>query len=98
MRNVDLVCLGVDYIAAPQAFHGPELLPPTSDEIDNLKKILGRTIALENIRILASGEKRFSIVASSFTMSENDWDIFESPFEFRSQFRASDLDWLNPML
>ena len=73
MRNVDLVCLGVDYIAAPQAFHGPELLPPTSDEIDNLKKILGRTIALENIRILASGEKRFSIVASSFTMSENDW-------------------------
>jgi len=88
LTNVDLVCLGVDYMAVPRHLRGLELLPPTSDEIRHLEGLLGRAIAPDNIRILASGGKRFSVVASSFALSENDWDIFESPFEFRSQYRA----------
>jgi hypothetical protein len=88
LTNVYLVCLGVDYMAVPRHLRGLELLPPTSDEIRHLEGLLGRAIAPDNIRIFASGGKRFSVVASSFALSENDWDIFESPFEFRSQYRA----------
>lgn len=87
--NIDLICSGVDYIAMPSVFHGLELSSSTSDEIQHLKDLLGRTVVPDNIRILASGGNRFPIVASSFSLSENDWDIFESPFEFRSRFRSS---------
>ena len=31
----------------------------------------------------------FAVIAASVAVSENEWDIFDSPFEFRSQFRAS---------
>lgn len=88
LTNVDLVCLGVDYVAVPCVLHGLELLPPSPDEIRQLEVLLGKTIALDNVKVLASGGKRFLVVASSFSLSENDWDIFESPFEFRSRFRA----------
>jgi len=88
LTNVDLVCLGVDYMAVPRALHGFELLPPTPDEIRHLEGLLGKTIAPDNVKVLASDGRRFPVVASNFSLSENDWDIFESPFEFRSQFRA----------
>lgn len=86
--NVDLVCLGVDYMAVPRVLRGVELLSPTSDEIQHLEAQIGRAIDPDNVKILASEGKRFPIVASSFSLSENDWDIFESPFEFPSQFRS----------
>jgi hypothetical protein len=56
---------------------------------ETLGSLLGRQIEAGSIRILASGGKRFPVVAASFSLSENDWDIFESPFEFRSQFRGN---------
>ena len=87
--NIDLVCFGVDYIAIPRHLRGLELVPPTSDEIRHLEGLLEKTIAPDNVKILASDGKRFPVVASSFSLSENDWGIFESPFEFRSQFRAT---------
>ena len=89
LTNVDLVCLDVDYMAVPRALHGLELLPPSPDEIRHLEVLLGKAIAPENIKVLASGGNRFSVVASSFSLSENDWDIFESPFQFRSQYRSA---------
>jgi hypothetical protein len=39
--------------------------------------------------MLASGGQRFPIVAACLAFTENDWDIFDSPFEFRSRFRDS---------
>jgi hypothetical protein len=87
--NIDLVCLGVEYLAVPRVLHGLELVEPTSDEVRHLEVLLGKKIDASNIKILASSGKRFSVVASSFSLSENDWDIFESPFEFRSRFRVN---------
>jgi hypothetical protein len=78
----------VDYLAVPRAFHGLELVSPTSGEIRHLEVLLCQVIALDNLKILASEGRRFPVVAASFSVSENDWDIFESPFEFRSQFRS----------
>jgi hypothetical protein len=88
LTNIDLVCLGVEYMAVPRVLHGLELLPPTPDEIRHLEGLLGKAIVPDNIKVLASDGKRFTVVASSVSLSENDWDIFESPFEFRSQYRA----------
>lgn len=87
--NVDLVCLGVEYMALPRAFRGLELSQPTHDELKQLESLLGRPIDSNNVKVLSSEGKRFPVVASSFSLSENDWDIFESPFEFRSQFRGN---------
>jgi hypothetical protein len=88
LTNVDLVCLGVEYMAIPRILNGLELLEPTPAEIQNIEGLLDRKIDSANIKILFSGRKRFPIVASSVSFSENDWDIFESPFQFRSQYRA----------
>lgn len=88
LTNLDLVCLGVEYMALPRLFHGLELLPATASELEKLSDLLGTTITPASVRVVASSGKRFSIVAASFAFSENDWDIFESPFEFRSRFRV----------
>lgn len=89
LTNVDLVCLGVEYLAVPRLFRGLELVPPTPTELEALEVLVGNAIAADGVRILLSQGRRFPVVAASFSLSENDWDIFESPFEFRSQFRGS---------
>jgi hypothetical protein len=89
LRNVDLVCLGVEYMAVPRAFRGLKLCAPTHAELEQLGWLLCKSVAPDDVRILASEGKRFPVVASSFVLSENDWDIFESPFEFRSHFRGT---------
>jgi hypothetical protein len=89
LTNVDLVCSGVEYMSLPRVLHGVELAQPSREEVEQLGSLLGRQIEAGSIRILASGGKRFPVVAASFSLSENDWDIFESPFEFRSQFRGN---------
>jgi hypothetical protein len=88
--NVDLVCMGVEYMAVPRLFNGIEVEAATPREIAELESVLGTDINPKLARILASGGKRYPIVASSFAFHENDWDIFESPFEFRSNFRRDD--------
>ncbi len=83
LTNIDLVFVGVDYMAVPRSLRGLEILAPLPEEI------LGKPIPPDGIKILASEGKRFPIVASSLSLFENDWDIFESPFEFRSQYRST---------
>ena len=89
LTNVDLVCLGVEYMSLPRLLRGIELSEPSSEELKQLESLLGRRIESGSVRILASEGRRFPVVAASFSLSENDWDIFESPFEFRSQFRGN---------
>ena len=87
LTNFDLSFHGVEYVAMPKILRGLELVGPTSSEVDLLSEILGRPIGIENLFILQSGGQRFSVVAAGATVSENNWDIFESPFEFRCHFR-----------
>lgn len=86
--NVDLVCIGVEYLAIPRLFKGLEVTTPTDEEKEHLEILLGKPLATDNIRILVSQGQRFSIVALSIALVENDWDIFESPFEFRSTYKG----------
>jgi hypothetical protein len=51
--------------------------------------VIGRSLDVQSVMILRSGLQRFPVGAASVSVTENDGDIFESPFEFRSYFRNS---------
>lgn len=87
--NVDIVCVGVEYLALPRALHGLCIEPATTAEVRSLAYLVGREVNPEHLRMLISQGRRFCVLAASLTVSENDWDIFESPFEFRSHFRGA---------
>jgi hypothetical protein len=59
----------------------------TPDEVRQMENVLGKSVPPTHVMILASGGKRFTIVAIGLEASENDWEIDESPLEFRAQFR-----------
>ncbi len=88
VTNLDVVCLGVKYMAVPRAMKGLELAGPTDEEVTGLASVLGGPVRPDEVRVLLSQGRRHVVVASSISVAENDWDIFESPFEFRSQYRA----------
>jgi hypothetical protein len=50
--------------------------------------ILGRPVRPEEVKVLVSEGRRHLVLAASVSITENDWDIFESLFEFRSQART----------
>jgi hypothetical protein len=88
VTNLDLVCHGVKYLAVPRAMKGLELAAPTDDEVARLASLLGGSVERGEVTVLVSQGRRHFVVASSVSVAENDWDIFESPFEFRSQYRG----------
>src|SRR5262249_23225407 len=78
--NIDLICVGVEYLAAPRHMRGLDLQEPTAEEIEDLSRLLHREVQLSSIRVIVSEHRRFPVVAASFRISENDGDIFDSPF------------------
>ncbi len=85
--NLDIVFLGVDYMAVPRSLKRLALDRVTAIELEAIEATLGASTAPHRVTILVSGSGRFPVVAASVAVSENDWDIFDSPFEFRSRFR-----------
>jgi len=86
---LDLHFWGVDYMELPRHLKGIEIVMPTQDELTRIEAIVARQVAHESVTILLSGGCRYIVVSSGLKVSENEWDIFESPIEFRSQFRNS---------
>ena len=89
VTNLDLHFWGVDYFELPRLLKGVEIVAPTEAEVERLGGILGKRLLPANVIILLSGSQRLSIVAEGLAVTENQWDIFESPIEFRSHFRGS---------
>lgn len=81
--NVDIVFLGVEYMSLPRSLRGGLTVEPATE--DDLRG-LATPHAGDHAWVLTSGGRRFVVVAGSVTISENDGDIFDSPFEFRSTF------------
>ncbi len=79
-KNIDVICVGVEYLAAPRHMRGLDLAEATTEEIKNLSDLLGKEIQRSRVRVIISEGRRFPIVAVSFRISENDGDIFDSPF------------------
>jgi hypothetical protein len=87
VTNLDVICVGVKYMAVPRAMKGLELADATDEELSGLASVLGRPVKADEVSVLISQGHRHVVVASRISVAENDWDIFESPFEFRSQYR-----------
>ncbi|MDQ3031404.1 MAG: hypothetical protein M3Y87_03235 [Myxococcota bacterium] len=89
LTNVDIVFLGVEYMSLPRVLRGLTLDQATPEELRSLEAILGKALEPDGVTMLVSGGKRFAVVAFRVAVSENDWDIFDSPFELRSHFRGA---------
>ena len=85
--NIDLLFVGVEYMDLPSSMDGLELDAPTTIELSHLAARTGKPIAAPAVTMLVTGGGRFTVVGTTITVSENDWDIFASPIEFRSQHR-----------
>jgi hypothetical protein len=79
--NIDIVCVGVEYIASPTLLRGVEILKPSTDEMDALEKTLGTSLAAASVHVIASSGQRYLIVAAGVRVEHHERDIFESPFE-----------------
>lgn len=81
--NVDIVFLGVEYMSLPRSLRGGLTLEPaTADDLHGREALRAGAHAW----VLLSEGRRFVVVAASVTIAENDGDIFDSPFEFRSRY------------
>jgi hypothetical protein len=79
-KNLDIICVGVEYLELPRFIHGIEILGPTVEEVQKLEDIVGKNLDVSSILIIVSSGRRFPIVAARFKVYENDKDIFEDPF------------------
>jgi len=87
--NLDIIFLLVDYLAVPKILEGIELVAANQSELNALACLMGKIPSSNSVCIIESGGRRFPIVAANVTIKENTWDIFESPLEMRSHYRAS---------
>ena len=88
--NFDIVFVGVEYVSLPRFLRGVRLESATTEDALEVERLLGSIKAPNKITVIVSGEKRFHVVAAGVRFSENNWEIFDSPFEFRSRYRSHD--------
>lgn len=78
-KNVDLVFVGVDYLAVPRLLYGVTLDHGTDEDRSFVVEAIG-DIEPERVYVLISRGCRHPVVAVACQVSENDSDIFDSPF------------------
>jgi hypothetical protein len=88
LTNLDIDLWGVVYFELPSCLHGVEIAIPTREEVERIGVVVEKPLQPAKVVVLRSANHRFFVVADGFTVKENEWDIFESPIEFRSHFRA----------
>jgi hypothetical protein len=78
--NIDLVFVGVAFISAPRHLRGLELDHGNDDDIDRVVAEVGE-IDGGHVFALRSAGRRHLVLAAACRVSENQGDIFDSPFE-----------------
>ena len=53
-KNVDLICVGVEYLASPRHIRGFDLVNGTAEEIQELSQLLGKDVAASSVRVILS--------------------------------------------
>lgn len=76
---MDLVFVGVEYLAVPSLLRGVAIDNGTAEDQSVFSAAVG-DIALERIYVLVSEGHRYPVVAAACRVTENDRDIFGSPF------------------
>jgi hypothetical protein len=78
--TVDIICTGVQYVAAPRLVGEIEVARATADEVAEIEKILGKKIQLpEQVYVLETARGRFPLVAVSLSIQEHRGSVFKSP-------------------
>ena len=78
--TVDIICTGVQYVAAPRHVGEIEIAGATAEEVADIEKILGKRICLpEQVYVLESERGRFPLVAVSLSIQEHRGSVFKSP-------------------
>jgi len=75
--NLDLLFVGVKYMAVPRFLEGIEIVVPSNAETVVLENLIGKLSRTDKVFILASQGKRYSVVAAGVNAFENDFKMFE---------------------
>jgi len=82
--NVDLMFVGVEYVDLPRFLPELEVDEPTEDDLLRAKERLGKAVEKRSTTVLKCQGRRHVVVATAVSVSENDMDIFDSPFKDQS--------------
>jgi hypothetical protein len=79
--SIDIVCVGVAYLAAPRHLCEIIVCPATEAEVERLENVLQKKLSPTlHAWVLESASERFLLVGVALNVREHYGDIFESPF------------------
>lgn len=79
-KSIDIIFVGIEYLAAPRHLGEIAVSEATADEIHRLEEILQKKLVSSRVWALQSLRDRFLIVAAALKIQEHPGDIFDSPF------------------
>lgn len=79
--NIDLMFVDVVYMELPRFLRGVELEEASETDISIIRERLSKQDSSDSIFIIKSEGRRYRVVAAALKISENELDIFDSPFD-----------------
>jgi hypothetical protein len=79
-NSIDIICVGVEYLAAPRHLGRIAVKEASDTEIGELEKVLGKKPLASRVWALQGLRNRFLVVAAALKVQEHRGDIFDSPF------------------
>jgi hypothetical protein len=78
--SIDIICVGVEYLAAPRYLGEIVVSEAAADEILGLEGILQKKLDPSRVWALQGSRCRSLVVAAALRIQEHTGDIFDSPF------------------
>lgn len=81
--NIDIMFRGVRFFDLPTKMDGLEFTSPTMQEVDGLVSNYGDLKPLKPWVLVSGGTRHLVLAAAAVFIWRNDWELLESPIEFR---------------
>jgi hypothetical protein len=81
--SVDIICVGVEYLAAPRHLGEITVCLATEAEVEHLEKVLQKKLSPLHVWVFEGASDRFPIVGAGLDVREHPGNIFHSPFDDR---------------
>jgi hypothetical protein len=78
--SIDIICVGVEYLAAPRHLGEISIAEATETELRQLESMLCKTLPSSRVWVIKNPCHRFILVAADLKIQEYQGDIFDSPF------------------
>jgi len=78
--SIDIICVGVEYIAASRHLGEISISQATETEVGKLEEILGKNLPPCRVWALQAARQRSLVVAVALKVQEHRGGIFDSPF------------------